>query len=281
VRIIGLRCYCIWIRVLARKSMELALVLSSFWFALPTHADTMADDVSLGHRLFQQHCAGCHGASGEGGRGPTLALPRLPRAPTNAALMDVIRFGIPDSEMPAAALRSEQIGQVAAYVRKLGQTTSAPLSGNPSRGEQLYFGKGACVQCHAIKGHGSTFGPDLSEIGLQRGAAHLRRSLIDPAADVPKSFAAYRSQVSIADNFLLVRALAKDGRRIEGVRVNEDSLSIQIREPSGRLHSLFKSELAELHKDWGNSPMPSYRDLFSAEELDDVVAFLASLRRQR
>ena len=37
-------------------------------------------------------------------------------------------------------------------------------------------------------------------------------------------------------------------------------------------------ELAELHRDWGVSPMPPYGGVFSATELDDVVAFLVSLR---
>jgi hypothetical protein len=39
-----------------------------------------------------------------------------------------------------------------------------------------------------------------------------------------------------------------------------------------------KSELVELHKDWGKSPMPSYRDILPEQELDDVVAFMVSLR---
>jgi hypothetical protein len=65
------------------------------------------------------------------------------------------------------------------------------------------------------------------------------------------------------------------------VRVNEDTFSIQLRDSSDQVHSFFKSDLTELHKDWGKSPMPSYREVFSNLELDDVVAFLASLGRER
>ena len=88
----------------------------------------------------------------------------------------------------------------------------------------------------------------------------------------------YRLFSVIPDSFLQVRLVTTDGRRLTGVRVNEDPFSIQIRDFSDRLHSFWKSELAQLDKDWGRSPMPGYRDVFTAAELDDLVAYLVSLR---
>ena len=78
-----------------------------------------------------------------------------------------------------------------------------------------------------------------------------------------------------------MRIVTKNGQRLTGVRVNEDTFSIQLRDSSDRVHSFFKSDLTELHKDWGKSPMPSYREVFSNAELEDVVAFLVSLGRER
>ncbi len=239
------------------------------------------NDEAQGARLFQVHCAACHGPQGEGGTAPTLAVPKLVRATTEQLLVNIIRDGIPGTEMPRSRLAGEKIQQLAAYVRKLGQAPPTTATGNAKRGEQLYFTKGNCAQCHARNGQGGAFGPDLSEIGLKRGAAHLRDSLLDPEADVPKSVATYRPGTSIADNFLQLRVVMRDGKRITGVRVNEDTFTIQLREASGRVHSFFKSELSELHKDWGKSPMPSYRAVFSKEELDDLVAFLLSLRGEK
>jgi putative heme-binding domain-containing protein len=257
-----------------------SLTLGMFAFLL-TPQTRLADDAAQGERLFQLHCAACHGPKGEGGTGPTLAVAKLVRATSESLLFSIIKDGIAGTEMPRSRLGSEEIQQLVAYVRKLGQVPSEPTTGNAKRGEQLYFAKGSCQQCHAINGHGSAFGPDLSEIGLRRGAAHLRASLIAPEADVPKSFVVYRAGTSIADNFLQVRVVTNDGKRIKGVRVNEDTFTIQLREASGRVHSFFKSELSELHKDWGKSPMPSYRDVYSKEELDDVVAYLLSLRGEK
>lgn len=264
------------LRVVARCLLFASLLLGALVFLPAQETDGVQ-----GMRLFQAHCAACHGLKGEGAMGPTLAVPKLGRATTEPLLFSIIKDGIPGTEMPRSRLTGEEIRQTAAYVRKLGQVQSESVTGNATRGEQLYFTKGSCNQCHAIKGQGSAFGPDLTEIGLRRGAAHLRTSLLDPEADVPKSFAAYRPGTSIADNFLQIRVVTQDGRRLKGVRVNEDTFTIQLREASGRVHSFFKSELSELHKDWGKSPMPSYREVYSEEELEDVVAFLLSLRGEK
>ena len=43
-------------------------------------------DLARGEKLFQVHCARCHGAKGEGSRGPALARPKLPRAPDDASI---------------------------------------------------------------------------------------------------------------------------------------------------------------------------------------------------
>jgi cytochrome c oxidase cbb3-type subunit III len=264
-----------------RKYLQHAFLLLGMVLLLQTQRASSASGFAQGERLYQAHCAGCHGPKGEGGGGPTLATPTLVRAPTDESLLKVIAEGIPGTEMPRSRLEKEQIKQIAAFVRQLGQLPPERVSGDAERGKQLYLAKGACAQCHAINGGGGAFGPDLTQIGLRRGARYLREALTDPEADVPKSFSAFRSDVSIPENFLEVRVVTKDGRRIRGARVNEDTFSIQFRDSANRLHSFFKSDLAELHKDWGKSSMPSYRDVFSKEELDDVVAFLVSLRGEK
>ena len=73
----------------------------------------------------------------------------------------------------------------------------------------------------------------------------------------------------------------KRGERVTGSRLNEDAFSIQIRDGEGRIRSFLKSEVADVRKQWGKSPMPSYKDVFSAAELDDLVGYLAGLRGLR
>jgi cytochrome c oxidase cbb3-type subunit III len=65
---------------------------------------------------------------------------------------------------------------------------------------------------------------------------------------------------------------------VRGVRVNEDSFTIQIKDASGRYHSYRKLDLVKIEKDPGKTFMPAFASSLSGAELDDLVAYLASLR---
>jgi cytochrome c oxidase cbb3-type subunit 3 len=231
-----------------------------------------------GAALFRIHCAQCHGNNGEGGRGPVLAVATLRRAPSDEALERVIMLGVPATEMPGFFLPTEQVQQLVRHVRELGRQPAPSVMGDATRGAELYRTKGNCASCHSIRGQGGVVGPDLTEIGARRGAGHLRQSLVEPEASIPENFNQYRWHTVIPDNYLQVRAVTKAGREIAGARLNEDPFTIQVRDVAGGFHSLVKTELAALHKDWGKSVMPSYRDVFTAAELDDVVAYLLTLK---
>ena len=237
-------------------------------------------DAAAAAALYRTHCSGCHGARGEGSRGAVLATPKLVHASDEASLIAVITRGVPDTEMPPARLEPDQIAIVARWILDLGKTPVAPVAGDPLRGRTLYDTQQQCATCHAIRGVGGAFGPDLTDVGLRRGPEFLRRSLVEPEADVPENFMQYRWFRPIPDNFLLVNAVTQAGDQISGARLNEDVFSIVLRDASGQVHSLQKTALRELRKEWGKSPMPSYRSL-SRTDLDDLVAYLSSLRGDR
>jgi cytochrome c oxidase cbb3-type subunit 3 len=249
--------------MIRRGYSVLALFLASF-----------ASGQEKGAVLFATHCAPCHGPNGDGGRGSNLAVPKLPRAADDTALSNIITLGIPGTQMPGTRMTSAENRDLVDYVRALGRTVAAPVEGDPARGETLFNGKGNCRGCHRL-------GPDLSDIGVRRSISHLRKSLTDPEADVPESFAVYRRIILMPDNFLMVRVVTAQGRSLTGVRLNEDTFTIQLRDFDGRIHSFDKSALKDLQKLWGTSPMPSYRGVFTETELTDVVAYLASLRGER
>jgi putative heme-binding domain-containing protein len=235
-------------------------------------------DAAAGRKLFAAHCAACHGQKGEGGRGPRLTT--LTRASDDDSLFSIIRKGIASTEMPPAPLSDDEIRDVATFVRSLRRDAGASASTDGARGARIYRQAG-CVRCHTIGAEGGVFGPDLSNIGASRPTDYLRRALLDPEADIPEKFGEYRWYTVIPDNFLQVRVTTQDGRAITGARVNEDAFSIQLRDVSGRVYSFWKEELKELYKDWGKSPMPSYRDQLTPAEIDELVSYLASLRRAK
>jgi cytochrome c oxidase cbb3-type subunit 3 len=222
-----------------------------------------------GQRLYDAHCARCHSIGGTGGEGPALARPVLPRAADDEALFDIIRNGIEGTQMPDTwQLSKPEIEDVVRYVRSLGEVEREPLTGDASRGRALYEGKGGCNICHIVEGAGGILGPDLTDIGVLRGTAHLRESMTDPGASVQKGY-------------VVVRAVDADGTEITGLRINEDSFTIQLRDEEGRFHSLRKRELRELEPQPGESLMPSYERELTANEIEDIVAYLGGLRGAR
>jgi cytochrome c oxidase cbb3-type subunit 3 len=237
------------------------------------------EDLKRGERLFQGHCAGCHGPRGSGGRGANLARPKLPRAPDDEALFHVIQDGIEGTEMPGAwQMTNREVRQTAAFVRTLGQRPEETVTGNAARGERVYLARGNCATCHMIKGKGGRLGPELSAIGLGRSASFLRAALLDPAVNLREISFQDRDPSSPTRSFQVVLLVTRDGRRIEGIHMNEDTFSIQIRDVTDRVLSFWKKELREWKIENGKSLMPAFRDAFTPAELDDLVAYLVSLR---
>ncbi|HUQ94133.1 MAG TPA: c-type cytochrome [Bryobacteraceae bacterium] len=226
-----------------------------------------------GEDAYNRLCGGCHGEKGVGARGPTLAVERLVRAPDIAALKSLIRNGIPGTEMPAvplSRLSAKDLDALANWIWTLRKPEIVQAAAAAARGRELFHGKGGCAGCHA-----GGIGPDLSAIGARRNRESLKQSILEPEAQIADSFSNYRWTIDLPDNFLQVRLTTKQGTKIIGARVNEDSFSIQVRDMEGRVHSFLKQDLAELHKDWGKSPMPAYGSRLTRAEIEDLVAYLS------
>ena len=246
-----------------------ALVVTSIHglaLATPLPAQTQAEGESpAGGALFVKHCARCHGVSGAGGEGPTLRSPNLRHAAGDEELATVIQRGIPGTAMPGNwVLGDKETQQLVSYVRSLGRVEPERSTGDPVRGQQLYDELG-CEACHVLGGTGRGIGPELTLIGLQRGLDYLRSSLTDPA-DV------------VSEDYLFVRLVTANGQRTEGLRLNEDAFSIQLRDAQNQLWSFDKATLGELRKIPGRSIMRSYARDLDPTELEDLVAFLSSQR---
>ncbi len=255
-----------------------ALLVALFVAAGPGLAQTSDDarplatadaaDLAEGRRVYAAQCALCHGSDGSGGYGPSLLRPTFIRAADDAGLLAILRAGIPGL-MPGFgdANGVRRTWQLAAFVRSLNGAGSERATGDAEAGRAVY-GQRGCARCHVVAGQGRAFGPDLSAIGGQRGPAYLREALLEPAARVP-------------DGHVVVTARPTSGPAVRGVRVSEDAFWVHVRDPGGRLHAFRVAELAEFTREAGASLMPAYGGQLSAAELNDVVAYLASLRGQR
>ncbi len=164
--------------------------------------------------------------------------------------------------MPPTRGPDQEIWRLVTFAKHLGsQGLGEKAPGDASAGKIVYDAKG-CAGCHAINNQGGIIGPDLTEVGRRRSLGFLEESLIKPEADLPLK---YRS----------VRVLTTSGESVTGIRLNEDDISIQIREMSGNLRAFLKDSVKEIRRD-KPSLMPAYGYTLSKKEIEDVVAYLSS-----
>jgi len=224
-----------------------------------------SSDAAAGRRIFDAQCAWCHGTEGTGGMGPSLRG-TLRHGRTSAAIVEIVTTGIPGTDMPGfrGPLTDRSIRQTAAYVQSLSRAAATPAPGNAAHGEAIYQSNG-CASCHVVSGQGGTLGPELTAIGSRRGGTYLREAIVKPAAAHPTGY-------------LVVHAVTASGADVRGIRVNEDVFWVHIRDAGGTVHALQKSELKSLDRELDASLMPSYAMRIKDAELDDLIAYLSTLR---
>ena len=226
-------------------------------------------DPEEGMRLFRANCVICHGPQGNGvGGGIGLLEAKFKRPSSDGDILKYIRNGIPNTAMDKVNVTDAQAGDIIAYMRasaKLGAASLATgtATGDAARGKALFEGKGACLSCHTVKGNGSRFGPDLSDIGAARKPEQLERSMVDPDAEI------------IPQN-KIVRLVPKNGAPVVGRQLNQDTFTIQIIDAKQQLQTFERSALREVTV-VSKSPMPSSKGKLTSAEVADLVGYLASL----
>ncbi len=234
-------------------------------WAQPRNPFDTPEGQAQGRALFQTHCSYCHGARGEGGRGADLTTGHYRRGGEDANLFATVRNGIPGTEMPAVRVTDDEVWKLVAFVKFLGTMPAGERgAGNVAAGKQIFEGKGKCTQCHSIGPEGPSLGPDLSDVGRRRDLQYIEESLLRPEADVPVKYRA-------------VEVVTKSGESVRGIRLNEDDISIQVRDGQERLRSFLKEIVREIRRD-KPSMMPAFGPVLSKREIEDLVAFLSSLR---
>ena len=228
-------------------------------------------DINAGLRYFERQCSRCHGidAKGNDETGAPDLTGRLTRASSEVGIFNIIRTGISGTAMlPVASdLPDAQVWQLVAYIGSLStDPANIDLSGSVTNGANLFTNKGDCSSCHMIDGQGGRQGPDLSRVGERRSPEELLSDMLNPHADV-------------APRWWTIRVTDKNGLVREGLRMNEDSFSVRIIDDDANLWSYPKNQIASFER-VEESTMPSYTQTLSDSEVDDLVAYLFSLRKE-
>src|SRR6266581_9317498 len=221
--------------------------------------------IVAGKKLYEEACQICHGGDARGGRGPALAAGDFLNGSEDGQIYQNIHEGIAGTQMPAFEMLPNEIWQLVSYIRSLsGAVAREEVPGDAAAGESIFFGKGGCTACHQINGRGSRLGPDLSSIGRWRSQT-LRETILNP------------NQREGRERNVVV-AKTRDGREIRGLRRNEDSFSLQMMDAAGQFHLFEKKSLAEVRYEEKSLMPDDYGRRLSASEMDNLVAYLKTLR---
>ncbi len=247
------------------------MIRRTLWFpplaaalALAAHAQVSVPlGAEQGLAVFRSNCAFCHGADARGGRGPSLITAHM-AASQDAEIRGIIKNGIPGTTMPAfGSLEKDDLDPLVTYLRSLASsgTPSAKATGDAEAGKAAYAANG-CQTCHRIGFTGGLYGPELTRVGSGRSLEYIKESIVNPSADIPAGFEG-------------VTVVEASGKKSTGIRINEDTFTLQLRLPNGKFAS-FDKTTAKSVTVLKQSLMPPYK--LSGKTLDDLLAYLESLR---
>lgn len=194
-------------------------------------------------------------------RHPGLAL--VPYAEIRAALA-----GYPESVLQAAKqilaarelVSADQQTRLAAY-------DARPSHGDRERGRELFFGaKASCSACHRVEARGAAIGPDLTHIGAIRTRRDLGESILYPSLSLARGYD------------VLISLTTKDGLAHSGLVERATAEAIHLRNSQRELLRIDRGEIEEQAPSRVSIMPQGFDELLTDEELDDVVAYLLSLK---
>ncbi len=120
-----------------------------------------------------------------------------------------------------------------------------------------------CLACHATGESGSTVGPNLRSIGLQKDRPYLLESLLSPSA-------------KLAPGYGITMLTLRNGTQLSGAPLSDTPETYTIQLPDGTQKSVPKSDITAQTPPI--SIMPPMLGILKPREIRDVVAYLATLK---
>lgn len=221
--------------------------------------------IQNGQAIFRARCAGCHGFDARGLSGPDLTgLYAAGR--TDEQLFQIVRRGVPGSEMPPFDSRSQvnEIWETLAYLRTLNLAANGAQmpAGDAANGERLF--RAQCQRCHVVHKEGGVLGPDLSRIGSARPMSVLAEKI--------------RRGGPPRNDYQPVTLTTRARQQVIGIKKNEDDFSIQVMDLRERVRGYLKRDLLDIVYE-RRSLMPVYGPAqLNEREFTDLLSYLATLR---
>ena len=143
----------------------------------------------------------------------------------------------------------------------------ALYGGNVDRGRNIFFRHEAaqCVRCHSIFEWGGDAGPNLDGVGSRLQPEQIVESLIEPSAQ-------------FAPDWGIVSLELEPGEIVTGYLQEESNGSLLIRTVDQKQITIEKDRITRRTNI--PSSMPSVKNVLTARELRDLVAFLTELKTE-
>ncbi len=182
---------------------------------------------------------------------------------TASSELNAVRW--PELQAAAAKLLPPAQGQNAALLPPISELVRR--RGDIASGEKIFTNASpGCANCHVVHGRGIELGPNLSEIGTKLGKDALYEAIFEPSSGISFGFEAW--------SFTL-----KNGDEAYGLLASETAEEVAVKAVGGILTRLKKSEI-ESRQQSKLSIMPTgLQAAMTAQELVDLVEYLASLKK--
>jgi PQQ-dependent dehydrogenase (methanol/ethanol family) len=229
--------------------------------------------IAAGKTLYQQTCQACHGGEARGDRGPALDSGNFRHGGEDTDLFRTIRTGVSGTQMPAfSLLPADNVWRIITYLRSLNVNSAQAnevVTGNAGTGEATFWGKGGCSRCHEVNARGTDIGPDLSDAG-KNSSTYLRDMIVNPNAAKPNLRRWFGpSAVSIKTS---------NGEEVTGMKRAEDNYTLLMTDLSGRLRRFDRKDILSENTETKSLMPDNYSQLLSPAEIQDLVAYLKTLK---
>ncbi len=169
------------------------------------------------------------------------------------------RFSNPPSKRPSLYLEFSQV--LPDFGKDLPPYSVSLEGGDPIAGEKVFNEHLAaqCIACHRIREQGSEVGPPLTHVG-KKGRDYIFESLVAP-------------QAKITPGYGLMTITTKSGSSIAGALKEENQTSVTLILPDKTETTVKTSDI--VNRTQPVSTMPPMGNILSANELRDIIAYLA------
>lgn len=152
-------------------------------------------------------------------------------------------------------------GKLGSAIGEIAETPQVAIEGDPASGAQIFFSERAkCAICHAVRGRGATYAPDLGNL-VHRDRESVLRDIRRPSDAINPDFVNYQLAL-------------QDGRVLQGIVKADGPLRLRVVDANAKVEDVDRSEI-ETVVPLATSAMPTgLLDQLNEHEIRDLLAFL-------